>query len=316
MSKKYQFLVFGEILWDLLPSGKKPGGAPANFAFHADTLGAESFVVTKVGDDELGREIGKIFVDHHLSLRFLEVDSQRPTGTVVVHLNEKGQPSYEIVEDVAWDQIEAGRSVLDFARSVDLFYFGSLAVRGNSNRAALHALLDVLPENCLRVFDLNLRAPFYDRETIEPLLGRTDVFKFNDDELFIVAEMFKDRIQDPPVVAEGLFEAAGKIRGSVRDWINDFIRLFKLNHVILTAGARGSFLFDAAENFSFAPACPTEISDTIGAGDSFTAVCALGILKNRPLDEINQKANRYAAYICSQAGAMPEVPAELKNSFE
>lgn len=316
MSKKYQFLVFGEILWDLLPSGKKPGGAPANFAFHANALGAESFVVTKVGDDELGREIGKIFVDHHLSLRFLEVDSQYPTGTVVVHLTDKGQPSYEIVEKVAWDQIEAGRSVLDFARTVDLFYFGSLAARGNSNRTALHALLDILPENCLRVFDLNLRAPFYDRETIEPLLGQTDIFKLNDDELFIVAGMFKDQIPRLPAVSEGLFASSGEIRPAVSDWIKTFIRLFKLKNVILTAGAKGSFLFDAEENFSFAPACPAEISDTIGAGDSFTAVCALGFLKNRPLNEINQKANRYAAYICSQAGAMPEIPAELKNSFE
>ena len=309
-------LVFGEILWDLLPSGKKPGGAPANFAFHADALGAESYVATKVGDDELGREIGRIFVDHHLSLRFLEVDSELPTGTVVVHLNEHGQPSYEIVENVAWDRIEAGRSVLDFAKSVDLFYFGSLAARGDANRQTLHSLLDVLPENCLRVFDLNLRAPFYNRKTIEPLLQKTDVFKLNDDELFIVAEMFNDRITLARNKENGLFGPDKTINEEVRNWIVSFIHLFDLDYLILTAGAQGSFLFDSKGNDSFAPARETKIADTIGAGDSFTAVCALGFLNGRPLSEINTKANQYAAFVCSQNGAMPDVPHDLKSIYE
>ncbi len=311
MKNNYQILVFGELLWDLLPSGKKPGGAPANFAFHANVLGADARVNTKIGDDALGQEIMAILEENKLSTEFVAVDSNYPTGTVQVVLNESGQPSYTIVENVAWDHIQADTDLISFARQTDAFYFGSLAVRTAENLQTLEVLLNAVPQDCLGVFDLNLRAPFYNVHVIKKLLISTDVFKLNDDELVIIAGMFPQK-EVPYPFAGGVTDLS---RPEVTYWIQSFMNQFDLKTVILTAGAHGSYLFDRQGHSSFAPAQEVTIADTVGAGDSFTAVCVLGLLKQRPLDEINRKANLYAAYICSQVGAMPLIPDHLKMLY-
>lgn len=314
MHLENQILVFGEVLWDLLPSGKQPGGAPSNFAWHANAIGASAFVNTRVGKDPLGDEICAFLRSSGLSGQFVQIDPIHPTGTVNVHLSAGGQPSYEIVENVAWDHIQPMPSLLSFAGQADAFYFGSLAARSKNNLSTLRILLKQIPKKCLRIFDLNLRAPFYHRELIEELLYTSDVFKLNDDELFIVASMFGERMFSVPKKEMGLFETSdpSEIRADLVDGLQHFMRSFDIKYLVLTAGSNGSFLMDASGNRSFCPAAKVDIVDTVGAGDSFTAVCTVGLLKGRPLDEINRKANEYAAYICTQSGAMHVYPEAIR----
>ncbi|MDO4586259.1 MAG: carbohydrate kinase [Planctomycetia bacterium] len=310
MKKVFQIYVFGEILWDLLPSGKKLGGAPANFAYHANILGGQAWVKSRIGNDSFGAEVQSILASHNISLDFVEIDPVLPTGTVVVHLNENGQPSYEIVENVAWDNIQSDNKFLADLKNADAFYFGSLAARSENNLRILLSLLNSLPEKSLKVFDLNLRNPFYSKEIIRQLLKKTTVFKLNDEELLILAEMFADEIPTTLSICDSLFtqNSLNLLETKVIEWIRAFIQYYQLKHLILTCGSSGSFLWDSQGNSSFAPAEKVNIIDTVGAGDSFTAVCVLGLLKNIPLDKINRNANRYASFICSQSGAMPTVP--------
>ncbi|MDO5580968.1 MAG: carbohydrate kinase [Planctomycetia bacterium] len=310
MHMENQILVFGEVLWDLLPSGKKPGGAPSNFAWHANAIGASALINTRIGKDPLGDEICSILKANGLSGQFVQIDPIHPTGTVNVLLDANGQPAYEIVQNVAWDYIEATPPLLSFAGQADAFYFGSLAARSENNLQTLRLLLKQLPNRCLRIFDLNLRAPFYRRELIEELLHTTDVFKLNDEELFIIASLFTERMPYFPKKENGLFASpeSGEIRSDLIEGVQHFMRSFDIKYVVLTAGSKGSFLMDASGNRSYCPAKEVKIADTVGAGDSFTAVCAVGLLKGRPLDEINAKANDYAAFICTQSGAMHEYP--------
>ncbi|MDO5565933.1 MAG: PfkB family carbohydrate kinase, partial [Planctomycetia bacterium] len=194
MANQYRIFVFGEVLWDMLPGGKKLGGAPANFAYHVRLRGGDAMVCSKVGNDELGAEIKSRFATAGLPLDFLQTDATSPTGTVQVHLSSLGQPSYQIVENVAWDRIEAQDSAINWVSGADAVYFGSLALRGKANRNSLDRILSAAPDKAMKVFDLNLRAPFYSRNLIEAMLEQTNVFKFHDDELVTLADMFRDRL--------------------------------------------------------------------------------------------------------------------------
>ncbi len=288
----HAILAIGEVLWDLLPAGKQLGGAPANFAYHARSLGADARLVSRVGDDPLGREVIERLRRLDLPADTLQVDAEAPTGTVDVWLGADGQPRYTIREGVAWDRIEADAAARALAARADALCFGSLAQRAEPSRGAILAIVEAVRPGALRVFDVNLRPPFVDVNVIAGSLERANVLKLNDHELPELAGMF-GLAADPRRAIEGL---AGR---------------FGLEVVALTRGGGGSLLWAGGE-WSDHPGRPAEVVDTIGAGDAFTAALVVGRLAGHPLDAINGHANAVAAFVCSQPGGTPALPEALK----
>lgn len=287
-----KIVALGEVLWDLLPEGRMLGGAPANFAFHAHALGAESGLISRVGDDDLGRDILQRFSATGLPVDGLQVDPAAPTGTVSVELSPDGQPRYIIHENVAWDAIAVSPEAMTAVTNADAVCFGSLAQRSPISRATIRALVAATPSRVWRIFDINLRQDYYTRETIGASLELANVLKLNETELPILARLF-DLAGEPP------------------DQIAALAARFDLRAVALTLGAGGSLLRVGA-TFSAHAGMPVKVRDTIGAGDSFTAMLALGLLADWPAAQINERANAIAAFVCSQAGATPELPPHLR----
>ena len=281
----------GEALWDLFPGGKKFGGAPANFAYHARCLGAEAYVVSSVGQDDLGREILDRLDTLKLNRQFVAVDDAHPTGTVSVEVDSSGKPSYVIHQNVAWDFIPAMPGLSELAGRAAAVCFGSLAQRSAVSRQTIHDFLAATREGCLRIFDINLRQHYYDAATIVGSLELADVLKLNDDELPVVGQLLS-------------------LGGGRREVVAALRDRYDLRLVALTRGERGSTLV-GPEGRSVHPGFPTTVADTVGAGDAFTAVIAMGLLRGLDLDAINEQANRVAAYVCSQPGATPDMPARL-----
>lgn len=288
-----KILAVGEVLWDMLPTGKQLGGAPANFTFHCRSLGACAQLITRVGDDDLGRQVLERFRLLGLPTETVQIDPDWPTGTVSVTLADDGQPRFTIHEHVAWDWIKADEAGLGVARTADAVCFGSLAQRSEPARLAIRRLVSAARPEALRVFDVNLRAPFVDRNVIADSLELANVLKLNDQELSELASLF----DLPTGVREGMSELADR---------------FGLSVVALTRGAAGSLLLTGGR-WSDHPGRPTKVCDTIGAGDAFTACLVVGLLVGRPLDVINNHANEVAAFVCSQPGGTPEIPDTLKR---
>ena len=286
--KKYEVVGIGEILWDLLPSGKQLGGAPANFTCHAWALGAEARLVSRVGEDDLGCEIIERWTARSMPTDTIEIDRERPTGTVSVELDADGQPKYTIHERVAWDRIEADDAALNAVSMADAVCFGTLAQRTKSARAALEVLLSASRPDALRIFDVNLRPPFVARDVIVESMKPANVLKLNEHELPVLADIFS-------------------LSGSPAEQIAELARRFELRLVALTRGGEGSLLF-ADGALSEHPGLYTKVVDTVGAGDAFTAALTLGFLQDWNLDRINYWANEVASYVCSQPGATPIIP--------
>lgn len=282
----------GEILWDMLPSGTFLGGAPANFAFHANQLGAEGVVVSALGADDLGQGIL-----NELQQLGLTTDGLRqvaaPTGTVTVATVD-GQPSYTIHTGVAWDQIPFDDGLRQLAGRADAVCFGSLAQRSPISRQTLQAFLRGTRQDCCRVFDINLRQHYYDAATIEASLGLSIVLKLNHEEL--------------PIVAELLGLPTNEV-----ETVRALLERFGLRLIALTRGAGGSSLYTKWRT-SHHPGHPVEqVADTVGAGDSFTAALVIGLLHQDDLDEMHDRAARLASYVCSQRGATPRIPDDLRR---
>jgi fructokinase len=287
----------GEVLWDLLESGPQLGGAPANFAYHAHALGAAAQVITRVGSDDLGREIVGRFRQMGLPDATVQIDDTAPTGTATVALTGDGLAHFTIQENVAWDRIALTPEAAAAAKQADAVCFGSPAQRCALSRNTIQELLRATPDTALRVFDINLRQRFFSQEVIESSLRLANVLKLNDDELPTVAGMFD-------------------LRGSVRDEIEQIAEAFGLQVVALTRGANGSLLFQATGGrWSECSSHPVTVVDTVGAGDSFTAALVLGLLHRMDLDAINEIANEVARYVCSQPGATPPMPPEFASRF-
>jgi fructokinase len=286
--KKKIVIGIGEILWDLLPDGKQLGGAPANFVWHAQQLGAEGTVVSAVGDDELGDEIRNIIKEKALG-NGISV-SEMPTGTVSVELRN-GIPDYIIHENVAWDFIELNDLAREKTSQAEAICFGSLAQRSEVSAKNIRIALDSAPDECLKIFDINLRQAFYSKEIIEASLKRANVFKINDEELFIVREMFG-------------------VSGTDQEVCRELMELFDLKLVALTGGEEGSMLISKEEK-SEIKTPKVEVADTIGAGDSFSAALAMGMLEGLPLKKIHSRAVTLSAFVCTQNGATPVIPNDL-----
>ena len=282
MSKKV-IVGIGEILWDMLPSGKALGGAPANFAYHATRLGEEGWAVSAIGPDALGREIMDIVEAKRLKSLISVTD--KPTGTVQVELDAKGVPTYTIMEDVAWDNIPFTPEMEALARRADAVCFGSLVQRMASRASVLRFLRATRP-GALKVFDINLRQHYYSPEVLEESLQLADILKINDEEIRIVANMFG--LGDDDVAA-----------------CRALIDRYALRLVILTKGADGSEVITTDEVI-LQPAGEAQVVDTVGAGDSFTAAFVVAYLRGKSLSDAQRQASDTAAYVCSRKGAMPE----------
>ena len=282
----------GEALWDVLPEGKKIGGAPANFAYHVSQFGLPSCVVSAVGADPLGKEIIENFTSKGLNQLIEEVPY--PTGTVQVEIDPAGVPQYEIKENVAWDNIPYTARLENLAANTKAVCFGSLAQRNVVSRNTINRFLDAMPDtdDRLIVFDVNLRQGFYTKEILCNSMRRCNILKINDEELVTVSRMF------------------GYPGTDLQDkcWI--LLGKYNLKMLILTCGINGSYVFTPG-SVSFQPTPKVEVADTVGAGDSFTAAFISGILKGRSVAEAHSRAVQTSAFVCTKKGAMPELPAEL-----
>ncbi|MDE6161498.1 MAG: carbohydrate kinase [Muribaculaceae bacterium] len=284
----------GEALWDVLPEGKKIGGAPANFAYHVSQFGLPSCVVSAVGADALGKEIVENFTSKGLNQLIAEVPY--PTGTVQVEIDQAGIPQYEIKENVAWDNIPYTAHLEQLAGRTKAVCFGSLAQRNVVSRNTINRFLDAMPQgdDRLVVFDVNLRQGFYNKEILCNSMTRCNILKINDEELVTVSRMF------------------GYPGIDLQDkcWI--LLGKYNLKMLILTCGINGSYVFTPG-NVSFQPTPKVEVADTVGAGDSFTAAFIAGILKGGSVQEAHAKAVRTSAFVCTKKGAMPLLPADLTD---
>ena len=281
----------GEALWDVLPEGKKIGGAPANFAYHVSQFGLPSCVVSAIGDDALGKEIIENFTSKGLDQLIAEVPF--PTGTVQVEIDQTGIPLYDIKENVAWDNIPYTEHLDALAKRTKAVCFGSLAQRNVVSRETINHFLDTMPkdDDSLIVFDVNLRQGFYNKEILCKSMQNCNILKINDEELITVSRMF------------------GYPGIDLQDkcWI--LLGKYNLKMLILTCGINGSYVFTPG-NVSFQPTPKVEVADTVGAGDSFTAAFIASILKGKSVTEAHSIAVKTSAFVCTQKGAMPILPPE------
>ncbi|MGA3181294.1 MAG: carbohydrate kinase [Verrucomicrobiota bacterium] len=289
----FKIVGIGEVLWDLFPAGPQLGGATANFAWHAQALGARARAVTRVGNDDLGHAILRLFQAQGLPVDTMQVDDQAPTGTVTVALSGNGLPSYVIQENVAWDRLAVTPAALKAVGEADAICFGSLAQRSEPSRASIQRLVAAAPAGALRLLDINLRQHYFSRELVEQSLRLANVLKANDGELAMLAELLA-------------------LHGSTRRQIEHLAQHYSLQLVALTRGAAGSLLYQAGR-WSDCPAAPAKTVDTVGAGDAFAAALVLGLLRKMELDGINALAGAVARHVCSCAGATPPLPREFSQ---
>ena len=281
----------GEVLWDMLPEGRKIGGAPVNFAYHAGQFGIDTMAVSAIGNDKLGEDTIAEMNGKHLNHIFPSVPY--PTGSVQVSLDEKGVPAYDIKENVAWDNIPFTNEIESVARSCQAVCFGSLAQRNTVSRNTIRKFIESTPSGCIRIFDINLRQNFYTSNVIHDSLELCNILKINDEEIMLVSRMFN--------------YDSSNIENVCRTIMEDF----SLEMVILTCGTKGSYIFTKG-GVSFMPTPKVNVADTVGAGDSFTGSFCAAILRGLPVAEAHKKAVEVSAYVCTQNGAMPEIPESMK----
>lgn len=284
----------GELLWDILPGGRQLGGAPGNFAWHAQSLGHEGCVFSSVGDDPEGREAIERIAALGLATDGISIDPIHSTGRSTVTVDDEGVPSFRVHEDAAWDYIPMGPALEKAAPRVDAVFFGTLGQRAAKARQTTQAFLERLRPDSVRLFDLNLRPPWYGSVIIESGLAAATVVKLNTDELAVVSRL------------------AG-LQGSEPGRMAQLAEQFDLRAVALTRGPLGSMLYMDG-GLSVEPAVPVKVVDTVGAGDAFAAALVAGILEGRDLDVINRRANRVASFVCSRPGATPILPSDLVDN--
>ena len=282
----------GEVLWDVLPEGKKLGGAPANFAYHAGQfLGMNNTIaVSALGEDKLADETIEALKEHGLNDLLPRVPY--PTGTVQVQLDEQGIPTYDIKENVAWDNIPFDDDIAQIARNCRAVCFGSLAQRNVVSRTTIQKFLDATPADCLKIFDINLRQQFYTQEILRESFQRCNILKINDEELVLIGRMFGY----PGLDIEN------------KCWL--ILGKYNLDMLVLTCGTNGSYVFTPG-HVSFQETPKVKVADTVGAGDSFTGSFVGSILNGKSVTEAHRTAVQVSAYVCTQNGAMPTYPEEL-----
>ena len=286
----------GEILWDMLPSGKVIGGAPANFAYHAQELGESSIVVSCIGNDELGREIISSLEKKDMPTDFLYIDKSHPTGVVSARINKEGKPSYLIQEEVAWDYIPTSTLIRELAFKSAAVCFGTAAQRSQLSRMTIQTFVGLMEQDSIRVFDINLRQNFYSQDVIETSLSLANVLKLNVNELSVVKKLLR-------------------LNGDEKKILNELSRKYSLNLIALTRGREGSILFTEGKTSNH-EGHKINVEDTVGAGDAFVAGLVTGMLRGYELNDLHNKANRVASYICSKHGATPSLTNEIRKLFK
>lgn len=283
----------GEVLWDMLPEGKQLGGAPANFAHHVAQCAMPAFLVSAVGEDALGEEIRQAIAEKGLESMLHTVPY--PTGTVDVTLDEQGIPQYDIREGVAWDNIPFTPEMEELAKHTAVVCFGTLAQRSECSRKTIEAFVAAMPEESVKVCDINLRGNYYSAEVLESSLKMSDMIKVNRDEFFEMCKLVGIPCEDQHTGARTLIDT------------------YKLDMLVITCGTEGSFVYCHDENASCLPTPKVEVVDTVGAGDAFTAVFVSGMLGGLEVRWAHMLAVEAAAYVCTQAGATPLLPEDIRD---
>jgi fructokinase len=298
MPKRPTVVALGEILWDVFPDGPKFGGAPANFACTTAELAGDRmdvYIVGAVGNDKLGHKAMELLRSHGVNTTYVS-QIPHPTGQVNVTLDQAGKPTFEIATHTAWDNLPWSDELANLAAGADAVCFGTLAQRSSVSRNTIRRFVQSTRPECLRILDINLRAPFWTVDNGLDSLTIANVLKLNDTEL--------------PVVAEMMGWDATQVE------LHMLLLFHDLQILALTRGADGATLMNEDGERSDLPAEPATIIDTVGAGDAFTAAVAIGLLDGVPLEKINAWGNRVAAYVCSQSGGTPHFPEKLRHSSE
>ncbi|MFI4874936.1 MAG: carbohydrate kinase [Blastopirellula sp. JB062] len=282
----------GEILWDCFPDQRRPGGAPANFAFHARQLGLQGVVLSRIGNDQLGDEFVDYLSRHGLEDEFVQRDAKHPTGQVRIEFDD-GDPQYTFVDDVAWDHLQFTPQTAQLCGQAAAICFGTLAQRSAASQAMICNCLDAAPAEAWKIYDINLRPPWFKRTVIESSLQRANVLKLNEDEVVYLAEHFN-------------------LSGKLETFAIDVQSRFDLKAVCITLGGEGCLVAQGAE-LSRQAGVSVEIADTVGAGDSFTAAIAHGLIHRKPVAEMAAFANQIAALVASRSGAMPDLKDEIEK---
>jgi fructokinase len=296
-------LGIGELLWDVLPGGKRLGGAPANFSVMAGRLGNHAVILSRIGRDDLGREAVHLLDPLPADTAYLQIDTAHDTGRVTVAFND-GQPEYTIHKPAAWDSLELSDEWVQLAERADAICFGSLAQRSIESRHTIQTLAAQTLSRCIRVFDVNLRSPFYSSEVIQESLELATVAKMNDAEVPLVLALLGMPVED-----EGL---PGNLRSGAERLLAEFPTL---QMIAITRGAHGSLLVNR-EEWHEHPGFPAKVADTIGAGDAFTAAMTHYLLRGTDLNVLNDAGNRWGSWVASQSGAMPALPQGVRAEIE
>ncbi len=282
----------GELLWDVFADSRRPGGAPANVAFHANQFGCRGLICSRVGRDKLGDEICDDLRKQGLKTRYIQRDAERPTGSVTVDTSDVDHPHFEIHTDVAWDFLEFDDYLSDLMSHAAAVCFGTLAQRSAQTRDTIHRCLEAVPPDCQIVYDVNLRQQWYKRDWIEASLRRAETVKLNQDEAALLLPLLELNATDPVEFARELRER------------------FDIDLVCITRGDRGCLLMGGEEMVD-AAGVKVDVVDAVGAGDAFTAALIVGQLKRLPLSEVARLANGTGALVAARRGAMPQLAKEF-----
>jgi fructokinase len=291
MNQQFRIVGIGEILWDVFPEGPRFGGAPANFACHAAAIAGAAVMVSGVGQDSFGQQAIATLRRQNVATEQVAQLRDFPTGTVTVEVDPQGKPTYRFGTDEAWDHLEWSTGLAELAARADAVCFGTLGQRNPTSRRTIQRFVAATRREALRIFDINLRAHFFDDEVIRQSLAMANVLKLNDEELPVLARVCS-------------------LAGEPAELLAELARRFELPAVALTRGAHGALLL-RGEEINDCPGVPVVVKDTVGAGDAFTAAMTWGLLRGEPLGAINHRACEIAAFVCSQSGATPSLPSEL-----
>jgi fructokinase len=291
MNKKriYMIVGLGEVLWDVFPQKKYLGGAPANFAYYVSMLGHKGIIASRIGKDELGKEILDSLTDLSLSKEYIQIDPNNPTGTVDVKIDSKGQPTFTINQNVAWDFLEFNEKYNQLAKRVDAVCFGSLAQRSPKSHNTIVEFLKHTQNDTLRIFDINLRQHFFSKKIIIESLQLSSILKLNDEELLILIDLL-----------------GYQNKKSEEELCRQLIEIYGLNLVCLTKGEKGSLLITDKEIVEH-PGYQITVADTVGAGDAFAAAIIVKYLEGISLKKISEAANKLSSWVTSQHGATPPI---------
>ena len=286
-----KILVIGELLWDLLPDGRKLGGAPANFAFRLNSLGYDTRLLTSVGNDSLGKEAIEILSTHDVNISFIQINENYPTGTVNVSFDSLKNPDYIINPNVAYDFIRLENEIIEFAKSADCIAFGTLVQRSSQSRAVIEEIIKNSVK-AIKFLDINLRKNCYTRETVKSSISFTNILKINENEAFEVNNMFGLGADGLPGIGLSLTEK------------------FNLRICLITLGEYGALIISDNNEINYSPGFKVKMVDPLGAGDAFSAAFIHSLLSGENLHQAIEQANKAGAMVVGQKGAMQEITVE------